>query len=157
MRGFLEIVDVVPRHVFGPPGETRGVAEQLPNLDLLLALSGELRPIAGTPCVEIQLAAIGKDERRHRGHRLGRRMSANNRVAFPFACERAVDVAAPDVHNRLAIDEDRRRRADVVAVLQALRERVTNRPKTERDDPVNLWAGSVEGQVELVPRKDGCG
>jgi hypothetical protein len=95
------------------PGQARGVTEQMAHLDLPFALGGELRPVPRDRGIEIDHPAIGEHERGERRHRLGRREVVDDGVAVPGQGAFLVDMSAPDVHDRLAVDEHCRGRADV--------------------------------------------
>ena len=100
-----------------PTAEAGSVTEQVAYLDLVLAGGAELRPVPGDGRMEVQLAAIGQHQRAQGDHGLGGREDVDERVALPRPGARRILVAAPDVDNRLAIDEDRHRRTDVEALV----------------------------------------
>lgn len=57
--------------MLSPAGETGGVTQQLPHPDPGLAGCPELGPLLGHRRIEVELTAIGEEERAQRGHRFG--------------------------------------------------------------------------------------
>src|SRR5262245_14768410 len=67
-------------------------------------------------------------------------MAADDGVALPFAREGAVEIAAPDVEDGLAIEENGDRGADVVATFEMHGEHVADAFEARRDQAFDLRA-----------------
>ncbi len=110
---------LVAREVDDP----RGVGEDLPDGDVLLAERAELGPERPDRAVDVEQSLVGEhlgDERcgplrrgEDRCHRVGR-------PRLPRSC-----LTGPQVSDEMAIDEDRRRGSYVSPVVEILGERVT--------------------------------
>jgi hypothetical protein len=123
----LEIADVGERRRQRPARDARGVSEQLLDSDVGLALRGELRPVLRYWRVESDPASVGEDERAERSDRFRRREPMGDRVALERSREGSVEIPAPQIDDRFAVDEDRDRSADVGADVEVLRKGVANR------------------------------
>ncbi len=109
--------------VLGPSGQTGGVAHEVAYLHPFLSGGGELGPVAGHRGIEVELAAVGEHQCAEEGHRLGGRPHVGQRVGLPGRRPGLVDEPAPDVHHRLAPEEDRHRRPHVGPGVEAGRQR----------------------------------
>ena len=120
---------------------------KLPHRDGAFALRGELRPVAGDRRVEVELTPVGEDERAQRGDRLRRREALHDRVGPERAGVRAVEVAAPQVHHGLAVDEDRDGGADVLTGVEVVPERRAHRLEPVGAGPLDLQLGDHADDV----------
>ena len=125
---------------------------QVAHLDVLLAGRRELGPVLGDLAVEVELAPIGEHQRTQRGHRLGRRPDVDDRVALPRRRLRLVDVAAPQVDDELAVEDDGDRRADIEALVEVLRER-----RLDRCRSADRTCPGCQPLVPLASRADDIG
>ena len=83
--------------------------EEVPDEHALLPVRLELGPVVGDRRVEVELAAVGEDQRRQVRHRLGRRPDVDDRVALPRRRLLRVGVTSPHVGDELPLVDDRRR------------------------------------------------
>ena len=109
----------------GQPGL---VSEQASDGDVLLAVCGELGPVAGHRLVELEQAAGMGDGHRHRRQPLGRREHADQGVALPRTCSLPIAVAAPQVDHQSAVAHHCARRADLTAITEVGAELVGHPP-----------------------------
>ena len=133
-RRLLPVVHVLGDERLVPAGDTRGVAHQVPHLDLVLAGLAELRPVRRDLLVGVEQPAVDAHQRRQRGHRLGGRPDVDDRVLGPRRGLLGVAPAAPDVEQRLAVDVDHDARAELVAGVELLGQHVLDRlePRVRR-------------------------
>jgi len=110
-RRALQVVQVGDGERRIPAGHAGGVAHQVPDEDALLALSGELRPVARDRSVQVHQAPVGEHEHGQARHRLGRRPDVHDRVALPGPAPRLVGETAPDVGHGLPVDVHGQRQA----------------------------------------------
>jgi hypothetical protein len=64
--------------------------------------------------VQVEFSPVGQDERAQRGHRLGRRPGIGDGVTLPRQGARLVEVAAPEVDDRFAVEVDGGGGSDIV-------------------------------------------
>ena len=69
---------------------------------VLLACGRELGPVLRDLAVQVELTAVGQDQRAQSGHGLGRRPDVDDGVALPGSRLGFVDVAAPQIDDELA-------------------------------------------------------
>ena len=72
--------------------------------------------------MEVELFAVGQHQGAHEGHRLGGRPHVGQGVPLPRGALGLVDVAAPDVDDRLTVQVDGDRGSDIGARIEAGRE-----------------------------------
>jgi hypothetical protein len=101
------------------------VAEQVPHLDVLLAVGGELRPVVADRRVHVELAALDQHQRGQRQHGLRRRPAVDDRVLGPRRRPLLVAVPAPQVDDGLPVEVDGHRRPQLVA-LEVARQHFPN-------------------------------
>jgi hypothetical protein len=136
-RHLLPVVEVLVADRFLPPRQSRSVAHQVADLDVRLAVGGELRPVAGDRGVEIELAAISQNESAKRRHRLGRRIDVDDHILLPGSALRGVGKAAPKVDDRLPFQGRAERGADVCSAGEIVLEH-----RAGRGEPVVGKAGN---------------
>jgi hypothetical protein len=125
------------------------VAEEHPYRDLVLALLRELGPVGGDGFVHVDQTAVGESMRGGRGHPLGGRVRADDRVALPGARPGGVGPASPEVDDLAPVDVRAHRRAEL-ALLEAACERTGDRLETGLDRPVD--SGVRHDAVRLLTR-----
>jgi DDE superfamily endonuclease/Helix-turn-helix of DDE superfamily endonuclease len=76
------------------------------------------------------LAHPAQTMRADRRHTLGRRRDIDDRVARPSARPHRVGISGPQVHNQLAINSDRDRRADLTMPREVVGKRLAHTPQT---------------------------
>jgi hypothetical protein len=134
----------------------------------------EFRPVFLHRRMQIELAAVGENQRAQRRHRLGRRKAIDDRVALERARAARVEVAAPRIDDRFAVDEDRRRPPDIGAagdvggeglctaslawtqLATLLRQRGFQNPKRLWPHPVQLGQLGFGPPRELSHGADSC-
>ena len=79
------VVEGLARQRLADPRQPRGVAEEVARRDRLLAVRGELGPVARDRRVDVELAAIDQHVRAQRGDRLGGREDVDDRVLLSTA------------------------------------------------------------------------
>src|SRR5436190_21864056 len=117
------------------------MAKQVTHLDSLLTRLGKLWPVSGNWGVKVELSAIGQDQGTQSGHRLGGREHVDDRVALPRLAGRRVPVAAPDIHDRLAVQQHGDRGADIYAAVEVAGERLGDAPKLSSKSP---WISATQ-------------
>jgi hypothetical protein len=85
----LPIVVRVAGQLAPQPGQAGAVAEQMARGDRLLAVAGELRPVARHRRIDVERTAVDEHMGAQRRHRLRRRKDVDDGVALPRARERA--------------------------------------------------------------------
>ena len=84
-----------------------------------------LRPQSATGRVEVELAPIG-EQQGARGHeRLRDRVGVGDRVLLPGPAGDGVGQPGPEIDDQRPVQVDRDRRAELSALLEAARERLT--------------------------------
>jgi len=119
------VVQVPGSHRAVEVRQARGVGQHVPDLHALLARGGELRPVPGHRRGQVEIAAVGEDQRAQRRHRLGGGPDVGDGVRSPRDRAGRIGVPAPEVHRRLTVQVDRGRGTDVVLV-QRLGQRLTD-------------------------------
>ena len=110
--------------------------EELPDGDGLLAVLGELWPVARDRCIEIDKPARVSEGNRHRGHALRGGVDEDERVLAPRLGQARIAAPAPEVDDLLAPVVDGTRRADLAPL---------------REVPLELVADLLEpGRCEAV-------
>ena len=127
----------------GQPGR---VVEQVAHRHVLLAACGELGPVLGDGRVDIEQALLDQAMGAERGQTLGRREDVDQRVAVPFALTLGCVPAAPEVHDRLAVQVDGDRRADVAVFGEVGGECVPDSVELGVVPAVNVDWGGGHGQ-----------
>ncbi|MCY1543652.1 hypothetical protein D9M68_794780 [compost metagenome] len=84
--------------------QSRLVAEQMAQGDLLLTGRGELRPIAGNRRIQFQLALANQLQGGDGGERLGTGKQVEDGVAVPGLLAFLVGATGPDIQHGLATD-----------------------------------------------------
>ena len=112
----------------GRVGETDPaiVRDDVPDLDVGLAVLGELRPVLGDRRFEVDQPPICKDVHAGGAHTLGDRIHDAQRVLAPGLAARGVHMSAPEIDHFLAVMVDRDRAADLVMVGEVSGERLAN-------------------------------
>ena len=98
-------------HIFGrewrfPPRHPGRVAQDVTNLDVLLAVRTELGPVPRDGCERVEQSSIDQDQRGQAGNGLGARPDIDDGALGPFLGLPSIGVSAPDVDDRLAVDVD---------------------------------------------------
>ena len=88
------------------------------HLDVLLAVGGELRPVRGDRCVQVEQAAFGKNQRGQARYGLRARPDVDDGVLAPRDGLGRIGVAAPDVEHRFTVDVDRDRGAHLCTAAE---------------------------------------
>ena len=145
-RRLRPVVQVGDRHRLVPGRQPGRVRQQVPDLDVLLARGGELGPVPGHRRGQVEVAAVGQDQRTQRRHRLGGGTGVEDGVALPGRGACRVGVTAPQVDHRLAVQVHRHRGADVMR-LQRLLQRLPHSA-----EPVGARAVSL-GHGRTVTRR----
>ena len=114
----LPVVKHVGWHGTAEPDEARAVAEHLPWGDALLLALGELWPVVGDRCVDVEDSPVPEHEHRDRDRDLGRREGVDEGVALPRLRTSRVEVTTPQVHDELAVPGRREGAADVEAGVE---------------------------------------
>jgi hypothetical protein len=109
------VVQVVHGEGLLPAGEPRGVCQDVPHLDVLLAPGGEFGPVVRDRTVEVERAPVDEDEGRETAEGLGGRPQADQRVLLPRDGSCRVGVPTPQVDLHDAVDVDRERRPQFFA------------------------------------------
>ena len=94
--------------------------------DALLAVGGELRPIARDRRLHVELAAVDQHEQAQGDEAFGAGEDHLQGVALPWPSRLRVGDPAPQVDDRLAVAAHRERRAKLAAVAQVLDEHVAH-------------------------------
>src|SRR5205823_4525195 len=110
----------------GQPGL---VAEEHADSHLLLAGLAELGPVARDRGVEVELPPRDQDVGAQGNRPLGAGPEQADGVALPRPARAALGDAAPQVRDRLALDDDADRGADLAAFREVARELLLDRPK----------------------------
>ncbi len=126
-RHLVPVVQVLGRHRFLPARQAGRVGHHVADEHAVLAVRGELRPVAGDGCVEVELAPIGEHQCRYEGHGLGGGPHVDDRVPLPRHRLVPVGESAPQIDDRLAVEIDRNRRPHVDALGEVGGERLTHR------------------------------
>ena len=119
-------------------GEAGLVGEQLPDGDLLLAVLRELGPVGGHALLEVQVPAAVRHRERHGCHALGGREDRYQGVALPGQAPAPVALAAPQVHDDLAVALRRAGGPDRSALRELRAEGVGDRSEARRDVTLDL-------------------
>ena len=98
------------------------MAKKVPDFDGFLAILRKFGPIGRSRGMKIDLATIREQQQRHRGHRLGARPDIDQTVFAPLFCPRLVEMTAPQIDDKFAIESDRNRRANVPMFAEILLE-----------------------------------
>ena len=125
-----------------PARQARRVAEQVAHQHALLAVGGELGPVARHRRVQVELAAVGQHQRDQERHGLGGRPHVGDGVALPGSGAGLVGPAAPDVDDQAAVLHDGHRTAHVRAGVDAGRERLGHAGEAVIEAAVDLGHGS---------------
>jgi hypothetical protein len=103
-------------------------AKQLPDCDGLLAVLGELRPVAADRGIEVERSTRVAGRHGRGRHPLGRGEDGDEGVVFEGELADAVAVAAPQVHDRSPVAPHRTGRADLPALGKVATEGIRDRP-----------------------------
>ena len=148
LRRRLPVVHVWHLERRVPARDPGGVAEDVAQLDLRLAVGGELGPVVGHRRVGVEQAAVDQHQRGEIGHRLGRRPDVGDGVLGPGRAPLGVAPSTPDVHHGLAVDVQHDTRAELL-LSQLLGQRVAHRRKARIARPRHLGHRSL---LELAYR-----
>ena len=110
----------------GDRRQARLMRKQLPNRDVLLAVLGELRPVAGDRCLVVDQAARPCQRHDRRRDALGGREHHHERVVNPWQAMSSVGEATPQVDHLASLVVDAARRADLAALSEVARELVAD-------------------------------
>ena len=94
------------------------VGEDLPDGDILLAVLGELRPVARDSRVEVDQPTRVGEGNRHRGQALRGGVDEDERVLAPRLGEARIAAAAPEVDHLLAAVVDGTGRAELAPLRE---------------------------------------
>ncbi len=109
-----------------PGGQSGGMADQVADLDLVLAGLGKLRPVPGHRRKQVELATLMQHQHGQAGHRLGTGEHVDDGVGRPGMGVLLVAPAAPEVDHLLAVDGDAEAGAHLPARLELGRQRVVD-------------------------------
>lgn len=99
-RDLIPIVEIVLGNRLAP-SQAGGMAHQMADFYVLLAVGGKFRPITCHWRIEIKFAAIGENERRQRRHCLCRGIDIDDCVLGPGTIACLIRKTAPQVDNGL--------------------------------------------------------
>ena len=105
--------------------------------DRLLAVAGELRPVARHRRIDVERAAVDEHVGAQRRHRLRRREDVDDGVALPRARARRVGMTAPQIDDRRAVARRRKRGADLTPGREVRCKRLAHRFEPRRAVAVN--------------------
>ena len=106
-----------------PATQPRRVPHDVPDLDPLLAVGGELGPVRGDGRMEVEFLPVVQHEGDEEGHGLGGGPDVRDGVALPGSRLLLVGPAAPDVDDRLPVQEDGDRGTEVRPCLELVGQR----------------------------------
>ncbi len=163
-RRLLPVEDVVHHDRLRPGRHARRVRHQVADLDLVLAVGRELRPVLRNGRVHVEQAALDQHEGAERHHRLGGRPHVGDRVLRPRHGLGGVGPAAPQVDDGLTVERDRHRRAEIGTARKVRREVLSHRDEALVTGAMDLghrrtsqarWTllnlGTVVDRAELLP------
>jgi hypothetical protein len=153
-----------PRDLFGRERAANGgqpglVAEQPAHRQLVLALGGELGPVAGNRCIQVELAALGQAVRHDRQRPLGRRRHHLEGAVRVGIVALGLGGAAPQVDHRLAAAVHAAGGAHLAPLRKVALELVPHRLEAGRyrAPDVHRAHATREGRAAVAPRVRGAG
>ena len=112
------VIQIILRHRFFPARQAGRMAHQMADFHIGFAVCGKFGPVFCDRRIKIERAAIGKQQRGQRRHRLCRRVDIDDGIFFPRRGLRFVCMATPEIGHRLAVDGRAERRANVRAARE---------------------------------------
>jgi hypothetical protein len=102
------------------------MAHHLADLDPFLPICCEFRPVFGNRRIEVQLAAIGDQQRSQRSHGFRCRIDIDDRVLLPGSGLRLVCETTPKIDYRLAFQGGATRSTHVSTARKILLEGIAD-------------------------------
>ena len=111
-------------------GHAGGVAHEMPNFGVFLAVLPVLRPVVRHLRVEVQQPTVGKQEGAQEGHRLRRGVDVDDGVFLPRPGSRLVRVPGPQIHHELPLHGGRETRPHIAMRREVALERIAHGGET---------------------------